>query len=113
SNYGYKSVDVFAPRVAINSTMPSNVYKEQQGTSMAAHVVAGLAAMLRSYYPQLSAKEVKDIILKSVVKVDQRVRVRKDGSSKRVYLDEISVSGGIVNAYNAEMEANRYLASKK
>lgn len=113
SNYGYKSVDVFAPGVAINSTMPNNEYKELQGTSMAAPVVAGLAAMLRSYYPQLSAKEVKDIILKSVVKVDQRVRVRKDGSSKRVYLDEISVSGGIVNAYNAVMEANRYLASKK
>lgn len=113
SNYGYKSVDVFAPGVSINSTMPNNEYKDQQGTSMAAPVVAGLAAMLRSYYPQLSAKEVKDIILKSVVKVDQRVRVRKEGSSKRVYLDEISVSGGIVNAYNAVMEANRYLASKK
>lgn len=112
SNYGYKSVDVFAPGVSINSTMPNNQYKEQQGTSMAAPVVAGVAAMLRSYYPQLSAKEVKDIILKSVVKVDKRVRVRKDGSNKRVYLDEISVSGGIVNAYNAVMEANRYLASK-
>jgi subtilisin family serine protease len=113
SNYGYKSVDVFAPGVAINSTMPENEYKEQQGTSMASPVVAGLAALLRSYYPQLTAKEVKDIILKSVVKVDQKVRVKKDGSNKRVYLDEISVAGGIVNAYNAVMEANSYLANKK
>lgn len=113
SNYGYKSVDVFAPGVAINSTMPENTYKEQQGTSMAAPVVSGLAALIWSYYPQLTATEVKEIIMKSVVKVDQKVRVKQDGSSKKVYLDEISVSGGIVNAYNAIVEANKYVANKK
>lgn len=113
SNYGYKSVDVFAPGVAINSTMPENQYKEQQGTSMAAPVVSGLAAILRSYYPELSSIEVKDIILKSVSKVDQKVKVKQDGSSKKVYLDEISVSGGIVNAYNAIVEANKYISTKK
>lgn len=113
SNYGYKSVDVFAPGVQINSTMPESTYKELQGTSMAAPVVSGLAAMLRSYYPQLSAKEVKDIIMKSVTKVDQKVKIRRDGSSKKVYLDEISVSGGIVNAYNAIVEANNYINNKK
>ena len=113
SNFGYKSVDVFAPGVAINSTMPENTYKEQQGTSMAAPVVSGLAAMLRSYYPELSAKEVKHIILKSVTKVDQKVKIKEEGSSKKVFLDEISVSGGIVNAYNAVVEANKYINSKK
>lgn len=113
SNYGYKTVDVFAPGVAINSTMPESKYKEQEGTSMAAPVVAGLAAMLRSYYPQLSAKETKDIIMKSVTKVDQKVKVKEDGSSKKVYLDEVSVSGGIVNAYNAVVEANKYKGIKK
>lgn len=113
SNYGYKSVDVFAPGVAINSTMPENQYKDQQGTSMAAPVVSGLAAILRSYYPQLSAEEIKDVILKSVTKVDQKVKVKQDGSSKKVYLDEISVSGGIVNAYNAVVEANKKVSGKK
>ncbi|ERJ61014.1 S8 family peptidase [Sphingobacterium paucimobilis] len=113
SNYGYKSVDVFAPGVAINSTMPENEYKEQQGTSMAAPVVSGLAAIIRSYYPQLSATEVKEVILKSVTKVDQKVKVKQEGASKKVYLDEISVSGGIVNAYNAIVEANKYIANKK
>ncbi len=113
SNYGYKSVDVFAPGVAINSTMPENKYKDQQGTSMAAPVVSGLAAILRAYYPQLSAEEVKSIILKSVAKVDQKVKVRQEGSSKKVYLDEISVSGGIVNAYNAVVEADKYISVKK
>ncbi len=113
SNYGYKSVDVFAPGVSIHSTMPDNKYKDQQGTSMAAPVVSGLAAMLRAYYPQLSAEEVKQIILKSVAKVDQKVKVKQEGSSKRVYLDEISVSGGIVNAYNAIVEADKYISVNK
>jgi cell wall-associated protease len=113
SNFGYKSVDLFAPGVAINSTMPENKYKEQQGTSMAAPVASGVAALLRAYYPQLSAKEVKDILMKSVTKVDQKVKIKKDGSTKKVYLDEISVSGGIVNAYNAIVEANNYINSKK
>lgn len=109
SNFGYRSVDVFAPGVKINSTMPESKYKEQNGTSMAAPVVSGLAAILRSYYPQLSAQEVKDIIIKSVTKVDDRVKIKVDGSTKKVYLDEISVSGGIVNAKAAIEEAERYL----
>lgn len=108
SNYGYRSVDVFAPGVKINSTMPESTYKEQQGTSMAAPVVTGLAAILRAYYPHLTAKEVKDIILKSATKVDQKVKIRKDGRTERVYLDEISVSGGIANAYEAVVLADQY-----
>lgn len=114
SNYGYKSVDVFAPGVKINSTMPESTYKEQQGTSMASPVVAGLAAMLRSYFPQLTAEEVKEIILNSVTKIDQRVRIKNEsGGNKRVYLDEISTAGGIVNAYQAVVEADRYISDKK
>lgn len=113
SNYGYKTVDVFAPGVEIYSTMPENKYNYQQGTSMAAPIVAGLAAILRSYYPELTAQEVKQIIMNSVTKIDQKVKIKKDGTSKKVYLDEISVSGGIVNAYNAVVEANKYLSDKK
>lgn len=111
SNYGYRAVDVFAPGVKINSTMPESAYKEQQGTSMAAPVVSGLAAILRSYYPELSAKEVKEIIMNSVTKVDQKVKVQKEGRTQRVFLDEISVAGGVVNAYEAVVLADQY--SKK
>lgn len=113
SNFGYRSVDVFAPGVKINSTMPKSTYKEQNGTSMAAPVVSGLAALLRSYYPELSAKEVKEIILKSATKVDEKVKIRVDGSTKKVYLDEISVSGGIVNARAAVEAAERYVKERK
>lgn len=113
SNYGYKSVDVFAPGVKINSTMPGSSYKQQDGTSMAAPVVAGLAALIRSYYPELTAKEVKEIIMKSVTKVDEKVKIKSEGGTKKVYLDEISVSGGIVNAKSAIDEAERYIEIKK
>lgn len=102
SNYGRRSVDVFAPGVKIHSTMPGSTYKDQQGTSMAAPVVAGLAALIRSYYPELSAVEVKRIIMQSVTRVDQRVKVTgPDGRNMRVSMDEICITGGVVNAYRA------------
>lgn len=101
SNYGKRTVDVFAPGVAIHSTVPGSKYKNEDGTSMAAPVVSGLAALIRSYYPQLSAKEVKRIILESVVKPAHKVKVVQDNSKKKVQLSDISTTGGIVNAYRA------------
>ena len=101
SNYGGKTVDVFAPGVKINSTMPGSTYKENDGTSMAAPVVAGLAAMIWSHYPLFTAVQIKDIIMNSVVKVEQKLKIKEDGDNRKVLLSDISVSGGIVNAYNA------------
>lgn len=102
SNHGRRSVDVFAPGVKIYSTMPGNTYKDQRGTSMAAPVVAGVAALIRSYYPELSALEVKRAIMQSVTRVDQRVKVRgEDGRTTRVSMDSLCVTGGVVNAYKA------------
>ncbi|MBC7912721.1 MAG: S8 family peptidase [Pyrinomonadaceae bacterium] len=101
SNYGKKSVDVFAPGVKINSTMPGSKYDASDGTSMASPVVAGLAALIRSYYPSLTAIQVKDVIMRSVTKIDQKVKIRDNGATKKVKAEEISISGGVVNAYNA------------
>jgi subtilisin family serine protease len=107
SNYGGKSVDVFAPGVKINSTLPDSKYKENDGTSMASPVVAGLAALIRSYYPHFTAVQVKDIIMNSVTKVEQKVKVKEEGNSNKVLLSQISVSGGVVNAYNAILLAEK------
>ena len=107
SNYGKKSVDVFAPGVKINSTLPGSKYKENDGTSMASPVVAGLAALIWSYYPNFSAVQVKDVIMKSVTKVDTKVKIKDEGGSKKVNFSELSVSGGIVNAYNALLIAEK------
>lgn len=94
SNYGKTTVDVFAPGFGIYSTYPDQKYQDNNGTSMASPVVAGLAALIRSYYPKLKATQVKEIIMKSVEKADS--------------LTDISVTGGVVNAYNALKLAATY-----
>ncbi|MGJ7029796.1 S8 family peptidase [Niabella hirudinis] len=107
SNYGKKEVDVFAPGVLIYSSLPGgNVYGNQQGTSMAAPVVTGLAALIMSYYPDLSAVQVKEIIERSVVKPDEMVT--NPQTLAEVRLADLSVSGGIVNAYEAVKLADTY-----
>ena len=99
SNYGKKSVDVFAPGVDIYSTVPGSKYEEKSGTSMAAPATTGVAALLKSYFPNLTAAQIKKIILDSSVKPD--LRVKKPGSEEIVKFEDLSVTGGIVNAYNA------------
>jgi subtilisin family serine protease len=102
SNYGKKTVDVFAPGVKIFSTVPGrNAYRFEEGTSMAAPVVAGVAALIRSYYPQLTAKQVKYVITRSVNVPDSSLKVTKPGSKQKVPFSLLCSSGGWVNAYNA------------
>ncbi len=102
SNYGKHNVDVFAPGVKIYSTIPGgNTYGNLQGTSMASPVVAGLAGLIRSYYPKLTAQQVKQCIEKSVTTTTEPVLVKKPGTKDDVMFSDLSVSGGIVNAYNA------------
>ncbi|WP_316840569.1 S8 family peptidase [Pedobacter gandavensis] len=109
SNYGKYSVDVFAPGFMINSTIPGSLYEELDGTSMAAPVVSGLAALILSYYPDLTAVQVREIILKSVSKVVQKVKlVNSKGQGIRVPFSDLCTSGGIVNAYEALKLAEKY-----
>ncbi|WP_018629288.1 S8 family peptidase [Niabella aurantiaca] len=110
SNYGKKEVDVFAPGVLIYSTLPGgDTYGNQQGTSMAAPVVTGLAALIMSYYPGLSAVQVKEIIERSVLKPD--TKVTNPETRTEVPLSDLSVTGGIVNAYEAVKLAETYKGS--
>ncbi|MCC6816333.1 MAG: S8 family serine peptidase [Saprospiraceae bacterium] len=111
SNYGKKSVDVFSPGVLMFSTVPNNQYKFLQGTSMASPVAAGLAALLRSYYPKLTAKQVKKIIVKSTVKTDDLIAVPKLEKNKK--LNEICVSGGLINASKAVEMASKTKGKKR
>jgi cell wall-associated protease len=109
SNFGKHNVDVFAPGFMINSTVPGSKYDEYDGTSMASPVVTGLAALLWSYYPELTATQVKEIIIKSVVKVNHKVKYKDEKDmTTRVLFSEICKSGGIVNAYNALKLAATY-----
>jgi len=99
SNFGATNVDVFAPGVKIYATIPENKYKYEQGTSMASPNAAGVAALIRSYYPNLKASQVKQIIMQSGTPVDLVVNVGENGETKK--FSEACVSGKIVNAYNA------------
>ncbi|MBN8785684.1 MAG: S8 family serine peptidase, partial [Terrimonas sp.] len=101
SNYGKRSVDVFAPGVKIYSTLPGgNDYGNLQGTSMASPVVAGMAALLMSYFPDLTAEQVKAVIEQSTTKTAD-LKVKKPGTDEDVNMSELSTTGGIINAYAA------------
>jgi cell wall-associated protease len=100
SNYGKKSVDLFAPGVEIYSTTPENTYETLQGTSMASPATAGVAAILMSYFPDLTAAQVRDILRQSTRKFDG-LKVHKPGSQDEVSFNSLSSSGGLVNAYEA------------
>jgi len=110
SNYGKKNVDIFAPGLEIYSTVPNNKYKSIQGTSMAAPEVAGVAALVRSYYPNLTASQVKHIIMDSGIEFHKEV-IEPGSKTDKVNFDDLSVSGRILNAYNALLMAEQF--SKK
>jgi subtilisin family serine protease len=111
SNYGNQTVDLFAPGVDIYSTMPDNEYKFQEGTSMASPVVAGTAALIMAYYPELSAQQVRQIILDNTIKYpNQQVSVPSEGNpqdAQQTDFAELSVSDGVVNVYKALQAAEQ------
>lgn len=99
SNYGKNSVDVFAPGVKIYSTLPGgNQYGFLNGTSMSSPVVTGIAALIRSYYPSLSAKQVKYAIENSAENLTGNTAVNVPGTERTVLINELCKTGGFVNA---------------
>ncbi len=113
SNYGKANVDVFAPGVKIYSTQPGgNEYGTLSGTSFSSPIVAGVAALIRSYYPDLKAVEVKKIIESSVLIPDSSSTSIRPGTRDEVFpFSQLSRTGGIVNAYYAVMAADTTKAS--
>jgi subtilisin family serine protease len=102
SNYGKREVDVFAPGVRIYSTIPGgNTYGEKDGTSMASPVVAGLAALILSYYPELTPEQVIAILKTSSLKIKDKITVKPGSEDEDASLYDLSSTGGIVNAYDA------------
>jgi cell wall-associated protease len=110
SNYGKKTVDLFAPGVEIYSTVPNNAYEGLQGTSMACPIVSGVAALVWSYFPDLTAEQVKDIINQSTRKYEG-LKVIQPGTGENVPFSQLSITGGMVNAYEAVRLAMNYSQS--
>lgn len=111
SNYGTKEVDIFSPGVQIYATVPNNQYRFLQGTSMASPVVAGLAAVLRSQYPALTAEQVKSIIMTTGTPITDKVK--QPGTQELVPFNTLSVSGKIVNLEKALQMAATIKGKKK
>ena len=114
SNYGIYNVDIFAPGKTIYATFPKDKYQSISGTSMASPEVAGVAALVRSYYPSLSAAQVKNILMDSGITMHQVVKMPAERGAKadRRDFDSLSVSGRIVNAYNAVILADQIVNGK-
>nr|WP_321412442.1 S8 family peptidase [uncultured Carboxylicivirga sp.] len=104
SNYGYDKVDLFAPGVDIPSLFPGNKYIINSGTSMACPVVSGVAALIWAYYPELSASQLKTILINSVQPYS-KLKVYKPnitgGTKKKTKFGKLSNTGGLINALNA------------
>lgn len=99
SNYGNKTVDIFAPGVYINSTTTGNNYEAYDGTSMASPVAAGVAGLLKSYFPKLTPKQIIEILLASGSEVKEKVM--RPGTEFKIPMKELCASGKIINAYAA------------
>ncbi|MDB4323959.1 S8 family peptidase [Crocinitomicaceae bacterium] len=102
SNYGQAGVDVFAPGSEIYNTVPQSEYRILQGTSMASPMVAGVAAMLKSYFPKMTMKQIKDVMLssaKSYKGMEQTHPETKDMTD----FATLSVTGSVINVKNAVM----------
>ncbi len=109
SNYGQYGVDVFAPGSEIYNSIPQSDYKILQGTSMASPMVAGVAAMLKSYFPDFTMLEIKEVMLKSATSYVGKEKTHPE-SKEMVDFANLSVTGSVINVYSA---AKMLLAMEK
>jgi cell wall-associated protease len=109
SNYGATTVDLFAPGVDIYSSVPDQKYEDASGTSMACPATAGVCAMIRGYFPELSAEEVRDVLMKTVVPYKKKIHIPGATKKKKARMNAVSISGGFVSAE----QAVKYLLDNK
>lgn len=116
SNYGKTKVDIFAPGENIK-VITRKSYTIDSGTSLSCAIVSGIASLIRSTYPNLTAQEVKNILLDSGTNVDAQVYIPNPQGEKRnpnkVPFSSLSKSGKIVNAYNVLLMAEEVSKKKK
>ncbi len=107
SNYGAQNVDLFAPAEDIYTTVPNNEYKYDAGTSLAAAITSKVAGILYSHYPDLTSKEVKQILTESGVGYKFKVKLpTRENPEQQVPFSQLSKSGKVLNAYNALIMAD-------
>jgi len=113
SNYGKKNVDVFAPGVKVTSIDTNAEFNTADGTSFASPITAGIAALVLEYYPNLSAKQLKQVILESATPVANTMVLKPGSKTEKVDFASLSKTGGIVNAYKAVQIASKLKGERK
>lgn len=113
SNYGNNEVDLFAPGEQVYTTLPKDKYDFDSGTSLSTAITSGVAALIRSYYPGLTASQVKHILMDSGIEYTIPVATpTEDDPDKMTPFNELSKSGKVLNAYNALIMAERVSRGK-
>ena len=110
ANYGAHEVDLFAPGMEIYSSYPGDTYKAGTGTGLSAATVAGVAALIKAYYPELTGTQIRQLLIDQVtsrkgVEVEKGCRVDGKNSQDLFVFEQLCVSAGIVNAYRAVVAA--------
>ena len=118
SNYGKSDVDLFAPGTDFKTLYPNNDIRDDNGTSLSAGIVSHIAALIFSHYPDLTPTQVKQILMNSVTKYDVDVEIKEKNEkgekiTKMIPFSQLSKSGGIVNAYNALLLAEKVSKGKE
>jgi cell wall-associated protease len=113
SNYGQSNVDVFAPGVKVTSIDKDAEFNTADGTSFASPITAGLAALLLEYYPNLSARQLKQIIMKSAKPLTGTMVFKPGSTTEKVDFTTLSKSGGVINAYEAVILAGKTVGERK
>ena len=112
ANYGAKELDLFAPGINIYSTYIGDTYRTGSGTGLSAATVAGVAALVKAYYPELTGTQIREVLLQSVTRrpdaeVEKGILVGGKQDKDLFLFEELCLSGGIVNAYQAVVAADK------
>jgi cell wall-associated protease len=113
SNYGKTNVDVFAPGVKVTSIDMDAEFNTADGTSFASPITAGIAALVLEYYPNLSAKQLKQVILESATPLTGTMVLKPGSKTDKVDFTTLSKTGGVVNAYRALVAASKLKGDRK
>jgi cell wall-associated protease len=113
SNYGKTNVDVFAPGVKVTSIDMDAEFNTADGTSFASPITAGIAALVLEYYPNLSAKQLKQVIMESATPLTGTMVLKPGSKTDKVDFTTLSKTGGVVNAYRALIAASKLKGERK
>jgi subtilisin family serine protease len=113
SNYGKKMVDVFAPGVKVTTIDTDAEFNTEDGTSFSSPITAGIAALVLEYYPTLSSKQLKQVILASATPLTGTMVYKPGSKTEKVDFTTLSKTGGIVNAYKALQIASTMRGERK